>query len=142
MVNSRVLSTPLLGRASSRTRLELVPDLGQFPVGADVVGREPGHGLLVGHGQAHVPAAAVLEPEHLAADGVPPPGLLPHLGRVQDRHGHFLAADGVHLLADDPVDLLHDPDARREVDIESRRKLAHKARTHHELVRHRLGVGG
>ena len=121
--------------------LDLVPDLRQVPVGADVVRREPGHGLLVRHGKAHVPLAAVLQPEHLVADGVPAAGLLPDLGRVQHRHGHFLAADGVHLLADDLVDLVHHPLAQGKVDVQPGRKLAHVARPHHELVRDRLGVG-
>src|ERR671924_342999 len=46
-------------------RLDLVPDLRQVAVRADLARREPRDDLFVGHGQAHVALVAVLQPEHL-----------------------------------------------------------------------------
>ena len=85
--------------------LEVVPELRQLLVAVDLARREPRDDLFVRHGQGHVRALAVLEAEHLLADGVPAAALLPDLRRLQHRHEHLLAADGVHLLADDLLDL-------------------------------------
>ena len=85
--------------------LEVVPHLRELLVAVDLPRGEPGDDLFVRHGQRHVGALAVLEAEHLAADGVPAAALLPDLRRLHDRHEHLLAADGVHLLADDLLDL-------------------------------------
>ena len=133
--------------AGSRPRLvallglDLVPDLRQVPVRAELLGGDPGDDLLVGHPQAHVPRVAVLEPEHLGADNLPAARLLPDLRRMEDRQRDFLPADPVHLLPDDRVDLVHHALAQRQIDVDAGRQLAHQARAHHELVADGLGVG-
>ncbi len=121
--------------------LEVVPHLRQLLVAVDLARGEPGDDLLVGHRQRHVGALAVLETEHLAADGVPAAALLPELRRLQHRHEHLLAADRVHLLADDLLDLLHDAPAGRQVHVDAGGELAHEAGADHELVAHGLRAG-
>ena len=83
-----------------------------------------------------------LRRRHLLADGVPAAALLPELRRLQHRHEHLLAADGVHLLADDLLDLLHDAPAGRQEHVDAGGELAHEARADHELVAHGLRAGG
>ncbi len=126
---------PLLG-------LDLVPDLGQVAVGADLARGQPGDDLLVGHAEAHVAPVAVLQPEHLVADHVPAPRLLPDLGGVQHRHLDLLPADAVHLLADDRVDLLDHAQAEREVHVDAGRELPDEPGPHHQLVADGFRVGG
>ena len=121
--------------------LEVVPHLRQLLVAVDLPRGEPGDDLFVGHGERHVGVLAVLEAEHLAADGVPAAALLPDLRRLQHRHEHLLAADGVHLLADDLLDLLHHAPAGRQVHVDAGGELAHEAGAYHELVAHGLGAG-
>jgi len=121
--------------------LEVVPELRELLVAVDLPRRQPGDDLFVGHRQGHVAALAVLEAEHLAADGVPAAALLPDLRRLHDRHEHLLAADGVHLLADDLLDLLHDAPAGRQVHVDAGGELAHEAGADHELVAHGLRAG-
>ena len=121
--------------------LEVVPELRELLVAVDLPRRQPGDDLFVRHGERHVGALAVLEAEHLVADGVPAAALLPELRRLQHRHEHLLAADGVHLLADDLLDLLHDAPAGRQVHVDAGGELAHEAGADHELVAHGLRAG-
>ena len=121
--------------------LDVVPELRQLLVAVHLARGQPGDDLFVGHGQRHVGALAVLEAEELVADGVPAARLLPDLGRVDDRHEHLLAADGVHLLADDGGDLLHDAPAGRQVHVDAGGELAHEAGAHHQLVADGLRAG-
>jgi len=122
-------------------RLEVVPELGQLLVAAHLARRDPGDDLLVGHRQGHVGALAVLEAEHLLADLLPAPRLLPELGGMHDRHEELLATDGVHLIADDGLDLAHDAPAGRQEDVDAGGELAHEAGAHHQLVADGLGAG-
>src|SRR2546427_8248726 len=92
--------------------------------------------------QAHVPVVAVLEPEHLGADGVPAAGVAPDLRGMQDGHGHLLPADRVHLLADDGVDAIEYTLAEGQPDIDARGELTHEPRAEHQLVADRLRVRG
>ena len=84
--------------------LEVVDDGGQLAVALDQVAQQVGDHLLVGHGQHHVPAAAVLESNQLGADLGVAAGLLPELGGMDHRHLHLLPADAVDLLADHLLD--------------------------------------
>ena len=121
--------------------LNVEPELRELPVGVDLARRQPGDDLFVGHRQDHVGALAVLETEELVADGLPAAGLLPDLGRVEDRVEHLLTADRLHLLADHGLDLAHDAPARRQEDVDARRELADEPGAHHELVAGGLGSG-
>ena len=121
--------------------LDLVPDLWQVAVRADLLGGEPRHDLFVGHPETHVAVVAVLQLEHLG-DAVPAARLLPDLGGMEHRHRDLLSADSVHLLADDRVDLVQHALAHRQIDVDAGGELAHEAGSHHQLVADRLGVGG
>ena len=121
--------------------LDVVPELGELPVGVDLARRQPGDDLFVGHGQRHVGAPAVLEAEHLFADVVPAAALLPDLGRLQHRHEHLLAADSIHLFTDDGGDLPHHPPAGRQIHVDAGRELTDETGPDHELVAHGLGPG-
>src|SRR5262249_48521606 len=121
-------------------RMDVIPDLRQAGVGADLWGGQPGDDLFVRHAQAHVGALAVLELEHLG-DVVPAPRLLPDLGGVHHGHGDLLPADRVHLFPDDRVDLVEDALAEGKVDVDAGRELPHESGPQHELVAQRLRLG-
>ena len=57
--------------------LDLVPDLRELLVAAQLVARDGGHDLFVGHGQAELGAFAVFEAEHVVAHAGPAAGFLP-----------------------------------------------------------------
>ena len=59
--------------------LDLVPDLRELFVAAELVAGDGGHDLFVGHAEAEVCAFAVLEAEHVVAHDDPAAGLLPQL---------------------------------------------------------------
>src|SRR5439155_1025676 len=77
--------------AGPRTRLvallglDLVPDLRQVAVGADLARGEPRDDFLVRHPEAQVASVAVPQLEHLR-DALPAARLLPDVGRMD--HGH------------------------------------------------------
>ena len=98
--------------------LNLVPDLGQLLVAAELVAGDGGHDLFVGHGEAEVGALAVLEAEHVLAHACPAAGFLPDLGWI-DGGQEELLADGVHLLADDGDDLVDAALAEREIGVDA-----------------------
>src|SRR5262249_61393158 len=60
-------------------RLDLIPDLRQVTVRADLPRSDPRNHLLVSHRQTQVPGLAILQAEHLGADGVPPAAVAPDL---------------------------------------------------------------
>ena len=113
----------------------------QLAIRLDDVGEQAGHHLLVGHRDDHLAAGAVLEPGQLRADGVVASRRLPHVGRVDDRHRHLLAADAVHLLADDLLDSLRHPEPQREQRVQPRAELAQVAGADEQAVGRHLGVG-
>ena len=120
-------------------RLEVVPDLRQIPVRADLSPVE-GDRLLVRERQDVVAARAVLQAEELRDRD--PPCRLPELGRREDGHEDLLRAEGVQLLPDDLLDLPVDAPAERQERPEPARNLANEAAANEQLVRDRLGVGG
>ena len=121
--------------------LDLIPDLGELLVAAELVAGNGGHDLFVSHGEAQVGALAVLEAEHVVAHAGPSSGLLPDLGGV-DGGQEELLADGVHLLADDGDDLINGALAEREVRVNAGAELADVAGAQQQLVAGDLGVGG
>jgi len=121
--------------------LDLVPDLRQLLVAAQLAGKRREH-LFVGHAERHVGALAVDEPEHLLAHHLPAPRALPDLRGVQRGQLELLAADRVHLRAHDRGDLAHDALPERKQGVGARHELADVARAHEQLVAHGFGVGG
>ena len=106
--------------------LDVVEDLRQLPVGADLARDVVGERLLVGHREHVRRALAVLELEQLL--DLIAPGRLPGLGRLQHRHQHLLAADRVHLLAHDRLRPLDHPVAGRQPRIEPGAELPDRGR--------------
>ncbi len=107
-----------------------------------VLGRhERGDDLLLGGAEHHLAAVSVLELEDLVAVALPPPGLLPGLGRQHDRHPDLLRARRVHLLAHDRLDLAHRAHAERQRGVHAGRELAHEGRPQEQAVRGDLGLG-
>ena len=142
-----VLHDELAGaqHAGARARLVALLDLEvveaerQVAVGAHDLRDVRRDALLVRHREHHVGALAVLELEQLV--DLVAAGAVPRVGRLQDRHEHLLAADGVDLLADDLHDLLVHAPARGQPRPQARAELADESGAHHELVRDRLGIG-
>ena len=121
--------------------LDLVPDLRELLVGADLVAGEGGHDLFVGHAEAEIGAFAILKAEHVLAHRRPAAGFDPDLGG--DKGGKKeLLADGVHLFADDGNDLVNSPVAEEEVGVEAGAELADVAAAEKELVAGDFGVCG
>jgi hypothetical protein len=121
--------------------LDLVPDLGELPIAAQLVTGDRGEDLLVRHAEAVVGPLPVLEPEHVVAHDLPPAALLPDLGRMDRGEEELLAADGVHLLADDPLDLRERASGERQVVVDPRPELPDEAGADEELVGGDLRVG-
>jgi len=118
----------------------VVDDLRHLAVGVDLGAGEVGDDLFVGHREHHVTVGAILEARHFGADLVIAASFLPDIGRVDDRHHHFLAADGVHLLADDPFDLAHDPPTEREEAEDAGAERPDHAGAQHQLVADDLDI--
>ena len=121
-------------------RLEVVEDQRQVAVRADLACDVERHRLLVRHREHQLGALAVVQLEHLG-DAVAA-GLLPQLGRRDDRHQHLLGADRVELLADDLLDLAMGAPAGRQVAPHAGTDLADHPGADEQLVGDRLGVGG
>ena len=101
MRNWRTRSRPDLGAGLvAELGLDLVPDLGELLVAAQLLAGDVGDDLFVGHGEAELGALAVLQAEHVVAHAGPAAALLPDLFRVEGGKIELLA-DAVHLLADD-----------------------------------------
>ena len=94
--------------------------------------------LLVRQRQDEAAADPVLQLEELG--NAVAAGLLPQLGRRQDRREHLLAADRVHLLADDLLDLAVHAEAERHERPEAGADLANEPAAHEQLVAGCFGV--
>jgi hypothetical protein len=121
--------------------LEVVDLQRQLAIRLHHVGQQEPHDLLVGHGQDHVPAVAILEPAELRPDGVVPAARPPDVGRVDDRHLHLLPTDPVLLLTDDLLDPRGHPLAQRQQRVDARSELAQVARPQEQAVGRHLGLG-
>ncbi len=121
--------------------LDLVPDLGELLVGAELVAGDGGHDLFVGHAEGEFCAFAVLEAKHVVAHAGPAAGLFPELARVEGGQQELLA-DGVHLFADDGDDLVDGAIAKEEVGVDAGAELTDVAGAQEQLVACDFGVGG
>jgi len=80
--------------------------------------------------------------EHLVAVQIPPSGRLPWLCRHQQWHQDFLCAMTVHFLSHDCFDALLDPQAKVQVGVDARSRLAEQTRAKHQLATDRISVLG
>ena len=115
-------------------RLNLVQQARQLPVASDHVADQRRHQFLVRHGQAEVPAVAVLQPRHFAADLLPASAFSPQFGGLHHGQRHLLTADGVHLLADDLLDTVFDPLAEGQVGEDAGRHLPDETGAQEKLM--------
>ena len=127
-------------RLVAELSLQVVDKLRKLAVGADLAARQVSHHLLVGHGQGHVAAGAVLPMDQFRVSGVPAAGLLPQIARLRDRHGDFLPADRVHLLADDGLDLVQTAARQRQIRIDARAEGLNEAGARKQLVAGQLRI--
>ena len=127
-------------RLVAKLGLDLVPDLRQLLVAAQLAPRDRRHHLFVRHAEAQVAVEAVLEPEHVLAHDVPAAGFLPDLGRMQRRQQHLLPADRVHLLAHDRRNLVERTLGKKQVAVNARRQLTNVPGAKQQLVAHGLGL--
>ena len=72
----------LRARLVAELRIDLVPDLRELPVAAQLR-RDAGEDLLVGHAEGGIRPLAIDQSEHLLAHRLPAPGALPELGGVK-----------------------------------------------------------
>ena len=121
--------------------LDLVPDLRQLLVAAQLAARHGGHDFFVRHAKAKVAAETVLQPEHVVAHDVPAAGFLPELGGVESGQQKFLRADRIHLGADDLLDFQQGPLGEKEITVDARGHLADVAGAQQELVAGDLRFG-
>jgi len=121
--------------------LDLVPDLGELLVGAELVTGDGGHGLFVGHAEAEIGALAVCKPKHVLAHRRPAAGLFPKLAGHESGKKELLA-DGVHFFADDGHNFVDGPIAEEEIGVEASTELADVAAAQKEFVAGDFGVGG
>ncbi len=111
----------------TRKRPDLIPDLGELLVAAQLAAADGGHHLFMSHPQAEIAFEAVFQPEHVVAHQVPAAGLLPDFSRVQRRQKHLLPADGIHFFADDSLDFQQGSLGQKQIIVDARSQLAHVA---------------
>jgi len=121
--------------------LHLVPVLGQVPVGTKLGPGQVGDDLLVGGAQGIVPFFTVLDPEHLVPEILPPPALLPDLGRRQGRQKKLLGPGPVHLLPDYLHHLQEHPPPQGQIFVDPGGQLADHSGSQHQLMALHLGLG-
>src|SRR5258708_29787108 len=92
-------------RLVAELSLNLVPDLRELLVAAELLAGDVGDDLFVSHGEAELGAPAILQAEHVVAHAGPAAAGLPNLFGV-DRWKKELLTDAVHLLAHDRDDLV------------------------------------
>jgi hypothetical protein len=88
-------------RLISELDLNLVPDLRQIPIGADLVASNGRKDFFMGHSEAEIPPCSILNTKHVIAHRVPSARLLPNLSRVECRKVEFLSTYAVHFFSDD-----------------------------------------
>ena len=93
-------------RLIAKFRLDLIPDLRQLFIAAQLPSRYDGDDFLMRHAQAEIAIEAVLEAEHILPHHIPAARFLPDLRRMQRRQQHLLTADPVHLFAHNSDDLV------------------------------------
>src|SRR5262249_9017060 len=131
---------PGLGsRLIAKLALNLIPDLGQLLVAAQLLARDLGHYFFVGEAEAEVGSFAILEAEHVVAYHRPAPARFPQFPRMQRGQIEFLT-DLVHLLAHDLSDLQLRAMAKKEERINAGGKLPHVSRAQKKLMTGHLSV--
>ncbi len=122
--------------------VDLIERDGQVAIARVLPGHEGGDGLLGGRGEAELGVLAVVEPEHQRPVRLVPSGAGPQLEGLDDREGHLLGVDGVHLVAHDLLDLRQHPTSEGQPGVDAAGDPADAAGPEEQPVTLGLGVGG
>ena len=142
MMNCRTRSKPGFGaRLVAEFGLDLIPDLRQLLVAAQLAAGGGGHDFFVRHAEAEVAAEAVLEAEHVVAHDVPAAGFLPEFGGIEGGQQKLLRADGIHFRADDLLDLQQRALGEKEVAVNAGGNLPDVSRAQQKLMAGDLRFG-
>src|SRR5208283_5216329 len=119
--------------------LNLIPDLRQLLLAAQLLARDVGHDFFMSHAQTKIGALAILEAKHVFAHRRPASARLPNFARIQRRQVEFLA-DLVHLLADDAHDLLGGAVAQEQKRVDAGAQLTDVSSADQQLVASDFGI--
>jgi hypothetical protein len=119
--------------------LDLIPDLRELLVAAELVAGYRGHDLFVGHTETEVCAFAVFEAEHVFAHDGPAAGLFPELARLKGGEQELLA-DTIHLFSYDADDLIDRSVAEVDVGVDAGSELANVTGAEKKFVAGDFGV--
>src|SRR5580658_4179941 len=126
-------------RLVAKFGLNLIPDLRQLLVAAQLLARDVGHDFFMRHPETEVGALAILEAEHVFAHYSPASALLPEIARIQRGQVKFLA-DLVHLLADDTHNFLRSAIAHEQKRIDPGAQLTNVSSADQQFVASDLGI--
>jgi hypothetical protein len=93
-------------------------------------------------GEAEIGPATIPQAEQLIPVGVPAPGPLPDVARMEHRQQELLPAEAVHLLPDDALDLQADALSEGEQRVGARHELSHEARAQQQAMAGGLCIRG
>src|SRR3984957_3614056 len=119
--------------------LNLIPDLRQLLVAAQLLPCDVGHHFFVRHAETQVGALAIFKAKHVFAHYRPASALFPQIARIQRRQVELLA-DLVHFLPDDAHDLLRGAIPQKEERIDTRAKLAYVSGSNQKFMAWDLGI--
>src|SRR6202163_3730423 len=119
--------------------LNLIPDLGQLLVAAQLLAGDVSHDFFVSHAETKVGALAILEAKHIVAHRRPASASFPDFARIQ-RGQVELLSDLVHLLADDAHDLLCSAIAEEQKRIDPGAQLTNVSSANQQFVASDLGI--
>ena len=88
----------------------------------------------MGHGQAVVTAAAVLQAEHGLVDRVPATAFPPDLGRMQAWQQELLCSGGLHFLTQDALEFVQAASSEWQDAVQPGGQLAHEAGAQQQLM--------
>ena len=144
-----VLHQELARAHDAEARADLISEFGlnlvqiqrQIAIGADVVSHEIRDRFLVSGSENVLSIVPILLSKKLLPILLPAAGLLPKLGRHEDREKELLASRPVHFLTNDLGHLARNAPSKRQDGVDAGRELAQHSRPNHQLVADQLGVG-
>ena len=122
--------------------LNLVEVFGQLFVAAQFLAGHIRDHFFAGGLHHKVAAMAVLDAQEFWAHIFKASGLLPKLGWLNHRHGHFNGASAVHFFAHDGFHFANHAQSHGHVVVNASAQAFDHACAHHELMADHLGVCG
>ena len=115
--------------------LNMIENLRQIAIGANVGAEDFRDHLLVGRAIQHLPLVPIFDAQHFGAIRVVTAALAPEIGKLQRRHQEFDRAGTVLLLPHDLLDLLEHAKAERKPGVDAGGLLADESCPQHQAVR-------